>query len=38
MGKHVGISLLLIGAIFFCAWLWGGPGTASSPRQPNWPL
>ena len=34
MGKHVGISLLLIGAIFFCAWLWGGPGTAPQEAEP----
>ena len=25
MGKHVGLSLVVIGLIFFLAWVWGGP-------------
>ena len=36
MGKHVGISLVLIGVIFIWAWLWGGPG-ASAPEEETIP-
>ena len=36
MGKHVGISLILIGVIFMWAWLWGGSGI-SSPKEESVP-
>lgn len=34
MGKHVGISLVLIGLIFLGAWLWGGPGAPTAEEEP----
>ena len=38
MGKHVGISLILIVVIFFGAWLWGGPGAAVPEEEPTLPV
>ena len=38
MGKHVGISLIVIGVIFFWAWLWGGPGAAAPEAEPMLPV
>ena len=34
MGKHVGLSLVVIGLIFFMAWVWGGP---ASPQEDSTP-
>lgn len=33
MGKHIGVSLLLIFLLFFLPWLWGAPSQAVEPEQ-----
>lgn len=33
MGKHLGISLILIGLLFFLPWLWGDPVVAEPPAE-----
>ena len=38
MGKHVGISLILIVVIFLGAWLWGGPGVVVPEEEPTLPV
>jgi len=34
MGKQIGISLVLIGLLFFFGWLWGEPRTAAAETPP----
>ena len=33
MGKHIGVSLLLLFLLFFLPWLWGEPSQAA-PAEP----
>jgi len=35
MGKHVGVSLVLIFLLFFLPWLWGEPTQAEDPPPPE---
>ena len=35
MGKHIGVSLLLLFLLFFLPWLWGEPSPAAEEEPPN---
>lgn len=37
MGKHIGLSVLLIFLLFFLPWIWGGPSQAAPPEPADIP-
>lgn len=37
MGKHIGLSVLLIFLLFFLPWIWGGPSQAAPPEPAGIP-
>ena len=38
MGKHIGLSLIVIGVIFFFAWLWGAPSPQPQEEESTPPV
>ena len=38
MGKHIGLSLIVIGVIFFFAWLWGAPSPQPQAEESTPPV
>ena len=37
MGKHIGVSVVLIFLLFFLPWLWGEPSQAAPAEPPDLP-